>query len=66
METGMVTMPAEEFANLMKAAMGLSEIKTKVALFEDFVKHEKCSISREKCAHYFGFEMPEADDDQAD
>lgn len=66
METGMVTMPAEEFANLMRAAMCLSEIKTKVALFEDFVKREKYSIRREECAHYFGFELPEADDDRTD
>ncbi len=66
MGEGMVTMPAERFDDLISAVMCLSEIKTKVALFEDFVKHEKCSISREKCAHYFGFEMPEADDDQAD
>ena len=59
-------MPAERFDDLISAVMCLQELKARAALFEDFVKGEKYSITREKCAHYFGFELPEENDDRAD
>lgn len=55
MEEKMITIPVEEYKNLLEGNI-------RIGIFADFVKTAKYSIEKEDCGRIFGFNIDDKED----
>ena len=55
MNVNEVTISTEEYKTLLEA-------QVRIKVFSEFVRKEKYSIEREKCASFLGFDLPDPTD----